>query len=486
MGAFAGYDMPIHYPAGVLAEHLQTRKAAGLFDVSHMGQALIEGADHAAVAAFLELLCPADLLGLAPGRQRYTQLLNENGGIVDDLMVTRPPGADGALRLIVNAARKDVDFALIRQRLPPGVRLTPLPQAALIALQGPLAAATLARLAPGEGLETMAFMSARPARIADVETFVSRSGYTGEDGYEVSLASSEAESFARILLGQPDVAPIGLGARDSLRLEAGLCLYGHELDETVDPIEAALAWSIQKRRRVEGGFPGAKRIEAALANGTARQRVGIRPDGRAPAREGAEILSADGAPVRRRDIGRIRAKRQRADRDGLCRARPRCGRDADQPHGARQALERARRRAALLSPRLLPRLSKERMMPEIRYSKDHEYVRIEGGEGVVGISDYAQQQLGDVVFAETPPVGKALKKGDPAAVVESVKAASDVFAPASGEVVAVNSEVESTPGLINEDALGRGWLFRLKLADPSELAGLMDESAYAEYVKTLG
>ncbi len=297
MAPFAGYDMPIHYPSGVLAEHLQTRKAAGLFDVSHMGQALIEGADHAAVAAFLESLCPADLLGLAPRRQRYTQLLNENGGIIDDLMVTRPPGADGALRLVVNAARKDVDFALIRQRLSSGVRLTPLPQAALIALQGPLAAATLARLAPGEGIETMAFMSARPARIADVETFVSRSGYTGEDGYEISLASSEAESFARILLGQPDVEPIGLGARDSLRLEAGLCLYGHELDQTVDPIEAALAWSIQKRRRVEGGFPGAKRIQDALANGTARQRAGIRPDGRAPAREGTEILSADGAPI---------------------------------------------------------------------------------------------------------------------------------------------------------------------------------------------
>ena len=164
MAPFAGYDMPIHYPAGVLAEHLHTRKAAGLFDVSHMGQALIEGADHAAVATFLESLCPADLLNLAPGRQRYTQLLNENGGIVDDLMVTRPPGADGSLRLIVNAARKAVDFALIRERLPLGVRLTPLPEAALIALQGPLAAATLARLAPGEGLETMAFMSARPAR----------------------------------------------------------------------------------------------------------------------------------------------------------------------------------------------------------------------------------------------------------------------------------------------------------------------------------
>jgi aminomethyltransferase len=297
MAPFAGYDMPIQYPAGVLAEHLHTRKAAGLFDVSHMGQALIEGADHAAVAAFLETLCPADLLNLAPGRQRYTQLLNENGGIVDDLMVSRPPGAAGTLRLVVNASRKEVDFALIRQRMPSGVRLTPLPELALIALQGPLAAVTLAGLAAGEGIETMAFMSARPARIAGVETFVSRSGYTGEDGYEISLRSTEAESFARTLLSQPNVAPIGLGARDSLRLEAGLCLYGHELDETVDPVEAALSWSIQKRRRVEGGFPGAHRIQTALASGPDRQRVGVRPDGRAPAREGAEIVSADGAPT---------------------------------------------------------------------------------------------------------------------------------------------------------------------------------------------
>ena len=297
MSPFAGYDMPIQYPAGVLAEHLHTRRAAGLFDVSHMGQALIEGGDHAAVAAFLETLCPADLLNLAPGRQRYTQLLNETGGIVDDLMVTRPPGAEGALRLVVNAARKEVDFALIRQRLPSGIRLTPLPNAALIALQGPLAAPTLASLAPGEAVETMAFMSARPARIAGFETFVSRSGYTGEDGYEISIASAQAEDFARLLLSQPNVAPIGLGARNSLRLEAGLCLYGHELDETIDPIEAALSWSIQKRRRVEGGFPGAKRIQDALANGPNRQRVGLRPDGRAPAREGVEIVSADGLPI---------------------------------------------------------------------------------------------------------------------------------------------------------------------------------------------
>jgi aminomethyltransferase len=297
MAPFAGYHMPIHYPAGVLAEHLHTRKKAGLFDVSHMGQALLEGDNHASLAAFLETLCPADFANLAPGRQRYTQLLNESGGIVDDLMVARPPGADGALRLVVNAARKAIDFALLAERLPAGVSLTPLGGAALIAFQGPSAALTLTRLAPGEGLETMGFMSVRPARLGEFEAFVSRSGYTGEDGYEISLASTETEALARRLLAEPDVMPIGLGARDSLRLEAGLCLYGHELDETVDPVEADLAWSVQKRRRVEGGFPGAARIRDALANGPSRKRVGFRPDGRAPAREGTEIVSPEGAPI---------------------------------------------------------------------------------------------------------------------------------------------------------------------------------------------
>ncbi len=297
MAPFAGYDMPIQYPAGVLAEHLHTRKAAGLFDVSHMGQALIEAPDHRTAAAFLETLCPADILDLAPGRQRYTQLLNGEGGIVDDLMIARPPGADGALRLVVNASRKAVDYALLGSRLPDGVRLAPLEDRALIALQGPLAAATLARLAPAEAVDTMAFMAAKPARIGGVETFVSRSGYTGEDGYEISLGAAQAERFARLLLAEPDVQPIGLGARDSLRLEAGLCLYGHELDETVDPVEAAIAWSIQKRRRAEGGFPGAGRISRALVEGPDRVRVGLRPDGRAPAREMTEIVSAEGAPI---------------------------------------------------------------------------------------------------------------------------------------------------------------------------------------------
>ena len=297
MGPFAGYDMPIQYGTGILAEHLHTRSRAGLFDVSHMGQAELVGPDHATVAAALERLCPADFLGLAPGRQRYSQLLNAEGGVIDDLMVSRPPGADGRLSLVVNASRKAIDFALLESNLPSSVRLIRLDRLALVALQGPAAVAALERLAPDGGLAAMSFMAVQPVRLDRFTAFVSRSGYTGEDGFEISLPADEAEAFARRLLADPEVAPIGLGARDSLRLEAGLCLYGHELDETIDPIEAGLAWSIQKRRRVEGGFPGAARVQAALAKGPARQRVGIRPDGRAPAREGAEIVDASGAPL---------------------------------------------------------------------------------------------------------------------------------------------------------------------------------------------
>ncbi len=297
MVPFAGYDMPVNYPPGILAEHLHTRAGAGLFDVSHMGQAYLDGPDHAATAHTLERLCPADILNLAPGRQRYTQFLNEEGGIVDDLMVTRPVGADGALSLVVNASRKAVDFDLLRARLPANVRLTILDTLALIALQGPQAASVLARFAPDENIGAMPFMSARKVRLLGVEANISRSGYTGEDGFEISLPAESAETFAKRLLAEAEVKPIGLGARDSLRLEAGLCLYGHELDETTDPIEAGLNWSIQKRRRIEGGFAGAGRIQAALANGPRRKRVGIRPEGRAPARDGAEIVNEAGAVV---------------------------------------------------------------------------------------------------------------------------------------------------------------------------------------------
>ena len=297
MVAFAGFAMPLNYPLGILKEHLHTRAHAGLFDVSHMGQAVLVGPDHATSAAALEALLPADILNLRPGQQRYSQLLDESGGIIDDLMVTRPLSAaeDGRLLLVVNASRREVDYAHIRSRLPAAVELHLEDERSLIALQGPAAAARLARLAPA--VAGLAFMTAAREEIGGVACHISRSGYTGEDGFEISVASSQAVALAELLLAEDGVAPIGLGARDSLRLEAGLCLYGHDLDTSVSPVEAGLQWSIGKRRRSEGGFPGAQRIIGELAHGPVRRRVGIKPEGRVPAREGTAILSASGAPI---------------------------------------------------------------------------------------------------------------------------------------------------------------------------------------------
>ncbi len=294
MAPFAGYDMPIQYPTGVMTEHLHTREKCGLFDVSHMGQAILEGPN---AAARLETLVPGDIVGLAVGRTRYTQFLADDGGILDDLMVTRLPGDPERLFIVCNAARKAADFALMRAKLPE-LTLDVFEDRALIAVQGPRAAEAVEGLVPG--VQSLVFMQGGDFEWRDSPMFVTRSGYTGEDGFEISLPASQAETFAERLLSHPDCAPIGLGARDSLRLEAGLCLYGHDIDETTDPIEAALAWSIGKRRRADGGFPGAARIQKALAEGPARSRVGLAFEGRQPAREGAEIATPDG-----RVVGRI-------------------------------------------------------------------------------------------------------------------------------------------------------------------------------------
>jgi aminomethyltransferase len=289
MVPFAGYDMPVQYPSGIIAEHLHTRAHAGLFDVSHMGQIRLVG-DGAARA--LEALVPGDIQGLRPGRMRYTLLLEERGGILDDLMATRT--ADG-VALVVNAARKEADLAHLRARLDRAVAIEPDFERALLALQGPEAAAVLARFAPEAA--RMPFMSAAAIEIAGVHCHATRSGYTGEDGFELSVAAADAMAVAEALLNQPEVMPIGLGARDTLRLEAGLCLYGHDIDETTTPIEASLAWTIPARRRAEGGFPGAEIIRRQLAEGPARRRVGIRPEGRAPAREGTVVTDPAGRPL---------------------------------------------------------------------------------------------------------------------------------------------------------------------------------------------
>ncbi|MBW6396589.1 glycine cleavage system aminomethyltransferase GcvT [Roseomonas sp. HJA6] len=289
MVPFAGYAMPVQYPAGILTEHLQCRETAALFDVSHMGQAELVGEG---AAAALERVTPADVQILKPGRQKYGLLTMADGGILDDFMVAN---LGDRLFLVVNASRKHVDLPYIESVLPAGVTLKPLPDRALIALQGPQAVASIATLAPG--IAELGFMGVGSFNIAGVPVLVSRSGYTGEDGVEISVPADLAEGFARTLLALPGVHPAGLGARDSLRLEAGLCLYGNDIDETTSPVEAALTWTLGKRRRTEWNFPGAERVREELANGTKRLRVGIKPDGRQPARGHTPIHAPGGAAI---------------------------------------------------------------------------------------------------------------------------------------------------------------------------------------------
>ena len=285
--AFAGYEMPVQYPTGILAEHAQTRTAAGLFDVSHMGQVRLTARPGHNAAAALETLVPGDIAGLQPGQQRYTQFTDDSGGITDDLMVT---STGDHLLLVVNAACKDADLAHIRAKLSVACEIEPMFARGLLALQGPLASQALARLAPS--VAGLKFMTGAFVVIDGARCYVTRSGYTGGDGYEISTPADAADPIARRLLAQPEVKPIGLGARDSLRLEAGLCLYGHDIDTTTTPIEAGLLWSIGKERRTAGGFPGAAVIQSQIANGAPRKRVGLLPEGKAIARDGAEIVIA--------------------------------------------------------------------------------------------------------------------------------------------------------------------------------------------------
>lgn len=294
MVPFAGYAMPVNYPNGVIAEHRHCRASAALFDVSHMGQLRLAGAD---AAAALETLVPADIVDLAPGQQRYTFFTNASGGLLDDLMVARPAAADvaqgfGDLLLVVNAACKAADTRHLLTHIGHRCRVVPMPERALLALQGPKAVTALARLNAGVG--RLVFMSGGVFELAGATCFVTRSGYTGEDGFEISVPAEGAVALAEALLGEPEVAPAGLGARDTLRLEAGLCLYGHDIDEKTTPIEAGLAWAIQKVRRAggarAGGYPGAAAIDKQLAGGPPSKRVGLLGLERVPVREGAPIF----------------------------------------------------------------------------------------------------------------------------------------------------------------------------------------------------
>jgi aminomethyltransferase len=297
MVPFAGYEMPVQYPAGVMKEHLHVRAAAGLFDVSHMGQVILRPkTSYEATALAFEGLMPVDVLGLAEGRQRYGLFTNDSGGILDDLMFAN---RGDHLFVVVNAACKAEDIAHMTAQLSQVCEVIPVTDRGLLALQGPLAEAVLARLIPATA--AMRFMDVAVMGWQGADLWISRSGYTGEDGFEISVPEKALESFAKALLDQPEVLPIGLGARDSLRLEAGLCLYGHDIDTTTSPVEAGLTWAIQKARRAggarAGGFPGEARIFAELAEGPQRRRVGLRPEGRAPMREGTELFTPDATPV---------------------------------------------------------------------------------------------------------------------------------------------------------------------------------------------
>lgn len=299
MVPFAGYEMPVQYSAGVMKEHLHCRASAGLFDVSHMGQVILRPkSDMAALCAAFEAMMPVDVAGLAEGRQRYGLFTNEQGGILDDLMFAN---RGDHLFVVVNAACKAADIAHMQAHLSGVAEVLPVTDRALLALQGPQAEATLARLVPQ--VTAMRFMDVVVLDTVFGALWISRSGYTGEDGFEISVPEGGARGLAEALLAMPEVAPIGLGARDSLRLEAGLCLYGHDIDEGTSPVEAGLTWAIQKVRRAggarEGGFSGVTRILGELANGPERLRVGLRPDGRAPMREGTELFAPDGTPVGR-------------------------------------------------------------------------------------------------------------------------------------------------------------------------------------------
>ena len=289
MVPFAGFSMPLQYTNGIIAEHNHTRNHASLFDVSHMGQICIRGKN---ITRFLEALVPGDIDNLAIGRTRYTMLTNDNGGILDDIMVTRH---EDNLFLVVNASRSDFDISHLKKHADQRIEINIVDNRALLALQGPKSATALAILAPE--ITEMPFMSARTLSIEGIEIWVNRCGYTGEDGFEISVPNDAAMMLSKKLLDSPYVNLAGLGARDTLRLEAGLCLYGQDLDTSTTPVEAGLIWSISKRRRAEGGFPGAKFIKGQLLNGTTRMLIGIRPSGRAPARLGTNVKSVDGTSI---------------------------------------------------------------------------------------------------------------------------------------------------------------------------------------------
>ena len=399
-------------------------------------------------------------------------------------MTTRMPArtaGEDRLFLVVNAACKTADIAHLRANLPQ-LSITTLDDRALLAIQGPKAAQVVAGLAPG--VESLPFMGFAEMTFEGAQIFVTRSGYTGEDGFEISLPPAAGLTFANALLADPRVKPIGLGARDSLRLEAGLCLYGHDIDETTSPVEAGLSWSIGKRRRLEGGFPGYDRIARELKDGPSRKRVGLLLDGRQPAREGSQIAAPDGEIVGVITSGGFAPSLDRAIAMGYvasAHATPGTKLDA---HRARQGVAGQRRRLSLLSPiaTFAERIAScpRPVTRKITNTSASTAMWRRSASPITRRRNWVTW-----CSSNCPQPAASFKKGEQAAVVESVKAASEVYAPVSGEIVAVNSDLEGSPALVNEDSAGKGWFVKLRIADQGELSSLMDDAAYADYLKTL-
>ena len=468
-GPFAGWSMPLQYPAGVMKEHLHTREHAGLFDISHMKLFTVSGPG---AAALLSKACPLGAEALAERQSKYTFFLTETAGIIDDLIVTRL----GPTRFMVvanagNAAEDEAHLKALAQDF--DCTVTPLDRV-FLAIQGPEAEAVLK--SAGVDGSHLGFMTGFEPR---ENWFMSRSGYTGEDGFEIGLPEADARELAAKLLSDERLIWIGLAARDSLRLEAGLCLHGQDISKDSDPVSAGLALgdpeTAQDRRNL------CWRRIAAQEDRARRRRKARRPQTRRKAASTSRrsIDGRDRRGGRPRHFRRLRPIGRPSGRHGLRRGPTRQTRHPNLRRRARRESVR-RRPFPTLHPTSLP----QRMnpMPQIFYTEDHEWIRVEGDTATVGITNYAQEQLGDLVFVELPEAGKKVKKGDVAVVVESVKAASDVYAPVDGEIVDANGALSSEPALVNSSPAGDGWLWKMKLADKTQLEGLMDEAAYKKHI----
>ena len=472
MVPFAGYEMPVQYE-GIIAEHLWTRENAGLFDVSHMGQLLVHGQS---VDKALETLMPGDFQAAADMKPKYSLLLDDDGGIIDDLMATRR-GDD--FYVVVNGATKHGDIVDMERRLPGDVVVDHMKEQALLALQGPRAAEVLDTIVPG--VNALGFMQGGPFHWNGRNLWISRSGYTGEDGFEISVPAIAAAELADAIVANELVKPIGLGARDSLRLEAGLPLYGHDLDHRTTPVMAGSISPSTSAAAPKADSP--ERCGSSPSSRTARRRSVLASRWKAASRSAkarwcstAKAMRSDGSPA-------AASRRRCSDRSRWATSPRRSPTREPRSSSSSAASCSTRGSRRCRSSRTV--ITARELSMSLYFTKEHEWVRVEGDTATVGISDHAQEQLGDIVFAEVPETGRKLSKGQEAAVVESVKAASDVYSPVSGEVVEGNSKVADDPSIVNSDPEGEGWFFKVKLDNPGELDGLIDEGAYRDWVKSL-